>query len=535
MRCHLIRLGLTLLLLGVSETAGAVSLDTWIANNAAFWYDAQHVDIDGDGNADVLAPGDSVAKWLDRSTNGRDAVPLSSGPGVGDAADWLNGKPTVDFTPGAVAKSGLDTLYKLPSGEKTLFLVMSGKGIAAGNSYNWGPQRFYAGLRETNERSWLGTGTTIFESDDTPVGVSFDDWHISVSSDDGSNRASQVFDGDVVTDSGFSGSTAGINTFQVGDVGWNPNPWQGNLAEVIMFNTGLSDAQKRQVAGYLQSKWGLHGILRRGTDLVANFADDGDIDGPDAGWANGWTATTDADTTATGPAIVTPVGADTGIRGGGNYLSATFSTADVHGSGTYDGTIGREMRQDDLTDDVDIGQSHRVEFDFQVEHFDNFEQNDDFINIFAADNKDAVGTTPASWLIRNIREWDDWRFYDGKGTGAYNVDLFVETGVDFEVGVDYHFAIDVHPGTRTWDAEVTGYFDTGEVTSKATGLGFRTDTFMHWDTLNFGGRMQSPGGSVAESFTVSLDSLVVSQIPEPSTLVLLLLGMTLLPLRRRRR
>ena len=95
----------------------------------------------------------------------------------------------------------------------------------------------------------------------------------------------------------------------------------------------------------------------------------------------------------------------------------------------------------------------------------------------------------------------------------------VNTGMDLVEGRIYDFEVWVYPEDGTYDARI---FD-GSTSFAAKGLGFRNGTPGQYNVLHFGGYLSDSGDDGA----FSLDAIQISQVPEPATWTLALVGLAL--------
>ena len=211
----------------------------------------------------VVASGGAVSLWHDMSGNERHATQASASNKPSLSGTTPAGATTVHF-------DGNDHLevqdpndpsgvYKMDGSPKTMFIIAKGSGLPGINRANVGSepantQRFYTGLNPySSNEIWLGLGGTS-----TTVGVphSTSDCHIYSLSDTGGNQGKLFVDGAAQYAGSFSGSTATTYAVNVGRSGGTGNiGFTGDIAEVLVYDGALSDAERRQVENYLHNKY----------------------------------------------------------------------------------------------------------------------------------------------------------------------------------------------------------------------------------------------------------------------------------------
>ncbi|HMQ77905.1 MAG TPA: hypothetical protein PKA92_17575, partial [Flavobacteriales bacterium] len=212
--------------------------------------------------------GDNVRQWNDRSGNGRHAgeVNVANRPNLATAV--LNGRPVVRYTAanndrlvsagltsGNQASAWVVARYtSLPSPNPGLLqgaatgdalsatagLKNLGMWVSSSNTRPWGRGiRSDGTLLEVPQTTNTSTGT--FYILNTNYGASLIQQYIN-------NNAA----GSVTTNGTLRSWTDLCVGMQAGSEGWN-----GDIAEVILFNTALNATQRLVVANYLAAKYGL--------------------------------------------------------------------------------------------------------------------------------------------------------------------------------------------------------------------------------------------------------------------------------------
>lgn len=200
-----------------------------------------------------LSDGDPIAVWEDQSGLGNDAFEATVGEQPYYRTNRLNGLPIVDFTvPGSII---LDIPINLLHPYTIFYVAQQDPGTGAANhriiqstSTNWlmGP---YGGFWQ-----WY-TGTGFAPAG--PVAPNTG-WIIHSVRADTPSGTHFVWDLETAT-APFSGTYASplaVGQLNLGNLGTAYEPANSEIAEVIIYNVELSDADRDAVVDYLRVKWG---------------------------------------------------------------------------------------------------------------------------------------------------------------------------------------------------------------------------------------------------------------------------------------
>lgn len=269
---------LTLALLMFASVASAATSLTSISG-LRVWLDGSDASTlfkDADGTAQVSANGDQVALWRDKSGNNNHAVawvgPTSSPTYTASA---LGGKSALTFN----GSQGLSNGTYAWSSSVNIFAVVSANSWSSANGYRFilssMPATYNAGIALTggaydgwnaNEvlaygNNWVSEPTPSTPRVNAPYGTL-------------SNGQAAILDvslSDSVADIALNGSLLtptyrSINNEVFAKNGYNvagkedrDQAWQGNIAELVIFDRVLSDSEANEVGSYLQDKYGITG------------------------------------------------------------------------------------------------------------------------------------------------------------------------------------------------------------------------------------------------------------------------------------
>ncbi|MBL8010943.1 MAG: hypothetical protein JNJ64_10070, partial [Flavobacteriales bacterium] len=216
----------------------------------------------------LASNGDNVRQWNDRSGNGRHAgeTVLANRPNLVTAV--LNGLPVVRYTAAnndRLVSTGLTTGNQASAWVVTRYTSLPStnpgllQGAATGNALAGSAALKNLGMwvSSSNTRPWGrgirsdGTLLEISQTTNTSAGTFY-----IINNNYGASLIQQFINnnaaGSVATDGTLRSWTDMCVGMQAGSEGWN-----GDIAEVIVFNTALNATQRLVVANYLAAKYGL--------------------------------------------------------------------------------------------------------------------------------------------------------------------------------------------------------------------------------------------------------------------------------------
>ncbi len=219
-------------------------------------------------NITGLTDGQALTSWPDNSGNGNDMATIVDGADGGSPlfeTNELNGLPVVRFGANDNDNVGRSLLNDFPSTEITTITVLrttDGSGTVYSYASSAGNNDFF--------QDQAGTGRfAIANSPETPTGVAFDDgaWNIYIHTwqsaggtysiyKNGTNAASGTFQSGTSMTAGGT-LTIGAEQDATGGSFDANQDYDGDIAEVIIYNTALNDAQRVILENYLASKYGL--------------------------------------------------------------------------------------------------------------------------------------------------------------------------------------------------------------------------------------------------------------------------------------
>lgn len=258
-------------------------------------------------------------------------------------------------------------------------------------------------------------------------------------------------------------------------------------------------------------------------DVIANFTGGTGTASADqyagtsgSGWNAGWNST------RVGPGTVVNTSPLSG--GGGNYLHIDHSVGAV--SGNFD--VSRAWQNAAVSYTQPLTLSWQVRYDGDSDGNDStFTSTSD--QLVFADGSVGTGSTffiavfganSGSAVAKN------WAFYNGLNNTTLDTSRYVDSGITLTVGTVYTFNATMSPTTATWVGSVSD--GTNSFTSGT--LNFRSAATSAAGTFSF----RSAQSNSADGMQVSLDSISIAAIPEPTALSLLGVGVLAITIGKRR-
>ena len=219
-----------------------------------------------------LNDGDPVATWLDSSTNGSN---MAKGDPVGPTwkTNILNGKPVVRFD--GITNYLASGTFNPGGNDITLFIVARTNGANTGgyqNIFIGGVQTYGATGNYNFWQLYVDSGGILQANFYTPATLKINTGIkpsatsfqiLGLTKSNNTPGSSAVLTNGTVVGTGTGTVTlATIGKCYLGS--WNKNEMNGDIAEVVFFNTLLGTTDRQLVEGLLAWKYGLQGSLPSG-------------------------------------------------------------------------------------------------------------------------------------------------------------------------------------------------------------------------------------------------------------------------------
>lgn len=227
-----------------------------------YWVKADAGTNQSAGGAAATADGDPVGEWQDQSSNAQHLAQSTAAnkPVLKTGANGINSKPVVRFdgTDDYLEKAA----FAFTSDSFTAFIVCRRNGAHGGgysHIFNLGFTNYtaagsnfwqmYTTAADKHSMNFSSAGATV--NDPTNMGTSaimFTHKKLAAGASALYRNGTSVGTGNAnmtITDNGYA---------SIGS--WNSNDFNGDVAEIIIYDTSLSDSDREDVEDYLRTKWG---------------------------------------------------------------------------------------------------------------------------------------------------------------------------------------------------------------------------------------------------------------------------------------
>lgn len=225
-------------------TDGGVLPEHWYRSDQGLWQDA--------GITPAIADGDVVGRWEDLSANAdhiNQAVVADKPTLQNGAGDLINGHPVIRFDGAGDVLLGPFTTGGVMNQPNTIFvIVMHDTGV--------GPDHFMDDdTVALSMRAGIAAGNlwNIYAGVSLADGAADANWHIWTILYNGA--ASQYWHEGVSKAAGNAGANVPNGLCLGAQVA--SNFWDGDIAEAILYDSNLSNADKNQIGQYLATRYGL--------------------------------------------------------------------------------------------------------------------------------------------------------------------------------------------------------------------------------------------------------------------------------------
>jgi len=266
---------LTLALLMFASVASAATSLTSISG-LSVWLDGSDASTlfkDAAGTTQVSANGDQVALWRDKSGNNNNAVAwVGSTPSVPTyTTSALGGKSALTFN----GSQGLSNGTYAWSSSVNIFAVVSANSWSSANGYTYAltsAEPNYAGIALTGgaHDGWNANEVLAFGNNwpspasprvNAPFGTLSNGQAAILDVSLSSTVADIALNGSLLTPTyrSIHNEVFPKNGYNVAGKEDRDQAWQGNIAELVIFDRVLSDSEANEVGSYLQDKYGITG------------------------------------------------------------------------------------------------------------------------------------------------------------------------------------------------------------------------------------------------------------------------------------
>lgn len=223
-------------------------LPTLIGTSLKLWLDAADT-------STISHSTGNVTSWADKSGNANNATTSSGSPRTGDTTQ--NGKNVIDFTTDQMTLPS--ALYTIPSDANTLFIVSkrtseTGLTTTTISMATGATNQFFHIYGGT-----AGTQSFINRTSATPVVSTINNTNTEFNT--AFMRRSGTLQEIAVNTMNTTTNTSALNVTPtsafIGTAASSTLPFIGSIAEIILYNSALTNAQALSVMRYLSNKWNI--------------------------------------------------------------------------------------------------------------------------------------------------------------------------------------------------------------------------------------------------------------------------------------
>lgn len=218
----------------------------------------------------------NVVTWNDKSGNGNTATTFGTANPV-LTQNLINGRQAISFPNTAAPTYIFDGPISLTGASITYFVVFVTNTIttgsvsprilslAAASSNDWDNSIYIAAFYQNN----AGFGAFRNTNGSAPISIQAATPYVFSAIATNGNVGMYQNGGTVTNITTGAGAIFNVSRYRVANQTGLPNEYfNGNIGEVIVYNTTLTTAQRQQVEGYLAWKWGLQGNLNPSNPYV---------------------------------------------------------------------------------------------------------------------------------------------------------------------------------------------------------------------------------------------------------------------------
>jgi hypothetical protein len=217
-----------------------------VTSGLQFWLDASA--INPNDSSQVVTSGNAfyVKDWRDLSANSLHATQTATGNQPQYVASAINGKASVRFNG---TTNFLSTLLPQIAGDKTIFIVQNRTSTVVGTELSSDSQ--YYGNFLANDGSTEAKGR-LNVAYDLELPATINSPAVKCFMRSGGTETLSL------NDTSISGSFPDMASGNY-TISSSSYPFSGDIAEIIIFNRALTDAERQSVQNYLKAKWSVYG------------------------------------------------------------------------------------------------------------------------------------------------------------------------------------------------------------------------------------------------------------------------------------
>ena len=227
----------------------------------ALWLDGADATsmFDATTGGSQVAAGAAVARWQDKSGNGRHFVQSTASLRPILTASGRNGRSVVTFDATDDFMQSAST-HTIPQPATWFFAYKTPAALAAAWSLTDATADRVHVYSGSGSNILMFAGATQFTVEAT---ITADQWRIGTYSFAGASSTGRT--NGAVSAAGAAGTNAADGTLMLGANAGGNAPLRSQIAEAILFSGSLSPADRARVEAYLAAKWGISGVHAQAT------------------------------------------------------------------------------------------------------------------------------------------------------------------------------------------------------------------------------------------------------------------------------
>ncbi len=218
--------------------------------------------LDADDYSTITESSGKVSQWNDKSTSGFNVSQPTTAEKPTYLASGMNGRGTIRFVRSNVESLGASSVPLNANAESTTFMVYTraseehlpvfvrGQGVAGkvfGYASNFGV---------SNKAGYFWGWNNDYAVTSTDA-ITLNTTYLSTLTYNGDTGLKHWLDGDLTFNGTIGAVGSATSEFRVGRWFSSEHGYYGNISEIIIYDSELSNNDRQKVENYLKTKWGI--------------------------------------------------------------------------------------------------------------------------------------------------------------------------------------------------------------------------------------------------------------------------------------